>query len=155
VIRVLNQRIGLKGPIQPRYFELQLEGHSWFRWMIRLSGQERGGLWAEAAFPEAGIGREMLGACPQVGACAPAPIPGAGSTTLSWWPSSATAPLGVLSFLPPDRTASVGEEIRLDVMVTTSRTLRRQLTVSYDPKVLEFRQAFEGEFLKREGTATS
>jgi len=61
----------------------------------------------------------------------------------------------VLSVLPPDRTAAVGEEIRLDVMVTNIEDLAEgTLTVSYDPKVLEFRQAFEGEFLKREGTAT-
>src|SRR2546425_12160267 len=60
-----------------------------------------------------------------------------------------------LSVLPPDRTASVGEEIRLDVTVTNIEDLAEgTLTVSYDPKVLEFRQAFEGEFLKREGTAT-
>ena len=40
-------------------------------------------------------------------------------------------------------------------MVTNIEDLAEgTLTVSYDPKVLEFRQAFEGEFLKREGTAT-
>src|SRR2546425_6426974 len=61
-----------------------------------------------------------------------------------------------LSVLPPDRTASVGEEIRLDVTVTNIEDLAEgTLTVSYDPKVLEFRQAFEGEFLKRSEEHTS
>jgi general secretion pathway protein D len=100
-------------------------------------------------FPDAG--REMLGAV----RVSPGPAPaGAASPP----PEAATPrqpPLGVLSILPPDRTASVGEEIRLDVLVTNIVDLAEgTLTVSYDPNVLEFRQAFEGEFLVREGTAT-
>ncbi len=102
-------------------------------------------------FPEAGIGRGTLGAVP----ASPAPAP---PGALSPAPEAAPPrqpPLGVLSVLPADRTASVGEEIRLDVLVTNIEDLAEgTLTVSYDPKVLEFRQAFEGEFLKREGTAT-
>src|SRR5712692_8129731 len=102
-------------------------------------------------FPDGGIGRGMLGAVPASPAPAPpgAPSPG---------PEAAPPrqpPLGVLSVLPADRTAAVGEEIRLDVLVTNIEDLAEgTLTVSYDPKVLEFRQAFEGEFLKREGTTT-
>jgi general secretion pathway protein D len=100
-------------------------------------------------FPEVAVGRGVLGAVP----ASPAP-PGAPSQA-----PEAVLPrqphLGVLSFLPPDRTAAVGEEIRLDVMVANIEDLAEgTLTISYDPKVLEFRQAFEGEFLKREGTAT-
>src|SRR5437588_9822973 len=41
-----------------------------------------------------------------------------------------------------------------DVVTNVEDLAEGTLTVSYDPKVLEFRQAFEGEFLKREGTAT-
>ncbi len=65
-------------------------------------------------FPEAGIGRGTLGAVP----ASPAPAP---PGALSPAPEAAPPrqpPLGVLSVLPADRTASVGEEIRLDVLVT-------------------------------------
>src|SRR3989454_1604988 len=101
-------------------------------------------------FPDAGAGKGISGAAP----ISPAPAPpGAPSSPRSQVPRQ--PPLGVLSLLPPDRTASVGEEIRLDVLVTNIEDLAEgTLTISYDPKVLEFRQAFEGEFLKREGTAS-
>jgi len=101
-------------------------------------------------FPDAGAGKGIYGAAP----ISPAPAPpGAPSSPRSQVPRQ--PPLGVLSLLPPDRTASVGEEIRLDVLVTNIEDLAEgTLTISYDPKVLEFRQAFEGEFLKREGTAS-
>src|SRR2546427_11096912 len=99
----------------------------------------------------------MLGAVPASPAPAlpgaPSPVPEAPAPPGGQVPRP--PPLGVLSVLPPDRTASVGEEIRLDVTVTNIEDLAEgTLTVSYDPKVLEFRQAVEGEFLKREGTAT-
>src|SRR3989454_8191488 len=101
-------------------------------------------------FPDAGAGKGISGAAP----ISPAPAPpGAPSSPRSQVPRQ--PPLGVLSLLPPDRTASVGEEIRLDVLVTNIEDLAEgTLTISYDPKVLEFRQAFEGEFLKREGAAS-
>jgi len=101
-------------------------------------------------FPDTGAGKGIYGAAP----ISPAPAPpGAPSSPRSQVPRQ--PPLGVLSLLPPDRTASVGEEIRLDVLVTNIEDLAEgTLTISYDPKVLEFRQAFEGEFLKREGTAS-
>ena len=108
-------------------------------------------------FPDGGIGRGILGAVPASPAPAlpgaPSPVPEAPAPPGGQVPRP--PPLGVLSVLPPDRTASVGEEIRLDVTVTNIEDLAEgTLTVSYDPKVLEFRQAFEGEFLKREGTAS-
>src|SRR5213593_1451117 len=101
-------------------------------------------------FPDAGAGKGISGAAP----ISPAPAPpGAPSSPRSQVPRQ--PPLGVLSLLPADRTASVGEEIRLDVLVTNIEDLAEgTLTISYDPKVLEFRQAFEGEFLKREGAAS-
>jgi general secretion pathway protein D len=108
-------------------------------------------------FPDGGLGRGILGAVPVSPAPAlpgaPSPVPEAPAPPGGQVPRPPS--LGVLSVLPPDRTAAVGEEIRLDVMVTNIEDLAEgTLTVSYDPKVLEFRQAFEGEFLKREGTAT-
>src|SRR5437016_11686983 len=107
--------------------------------------------------PDAGTGRGMLGAVPASPAPAPSgvPSPAPEAPAPPGGQVPRPPPLGVLSVLPPDRTAAVGEEIRLDVMVTNIEDLAEgTLTVSYDPRVLEFRQAFEGEFLKREGTAT-
>src|SRR5438034_6683409 len=63
-------------------------------------------------FPDTGTGKGILCAAP-VG---PAPSP----------PSSQVPrqpPLGVLSFLPPDLTVSVGQEIRLDVQVSNIEDL--------------------------------
>jgi general secretion pathway protein D len=108
-------------------------------------------------FPDAGVGRGMLGAVPASPAPAPpgAPFPAPEAPPPPGGQVPRQPPLGVLSVLPADRTASVGEEIRLDVLVTNIEDLAEgTLTFSYDPRVLEFRQAFEGEFLKREGTAT-
>src|SRR5947208_1408835 len=98
-------------------------------------------------FPE--IGRGVIGAVPASPASAPSGAPSPAPE------APRQPPLGVLSILPSDLTASVGQEIRLDVHVTNIENLAEgTLTISYDPKVLEFRQAFEGEFLKRGGTAT-
>jgi general secretion pathway protein D len=103
------------------------------------------------------VGRGIGGAVP----ASPAPVPPGAPSPAPEAPAPPGGqvprqpPLGVLSFLPADRTAAVGEEIRLDVLVANVEDLvEGTLTVSYNPKVLEFRQAFEGEFLKREGTAT-
>src|SRR6266571_2200113 len=105
-------------------------------------------------FPDTGAGKGISGAAP----ISPAPAPPGAPSPAPSSPGSQVPrqpPLGVLSLLPADRTASVGEEIRLDVLVTNIEDLAEgTLTISYDPKVLEFRQAFEGEFLKREGTAS-
>jgi len=105
-------------------------------------------------FPDTGAGKGISGAAPMrptpAPPGAPSPAPSSPGSQVPRQP-----PLGVLSLLPADRTASVGEEIRLDVLVTNIEDLAEgTLTISYDPKVLEFRQAFEGEFLKREGTAS-
>ena len=78
---------------------------------------------------------------------------------------SATAPSGgppprptppvTLSLRPAEGTVPVGQETRLDVLVANIEDLAEgTLTVSYDPRVLEFRQATEGEFLKREGAGS-
>ena len=61
-----------------------------------------------------------------------------------------------LSLRPPDGTVLVGQETMLEVLVANVEALTEgALTVSYDPKVLEFRQALAGEFLKRDGDATA
>src|SRR5437867_896230 len=108
-------------------------------------------------FPDTGAGKSISGVAAVSPASVPpgaqSPAPEASDPPRSQVPRQ--PPLGVLSILPPDRTASVGEEIRLDVLITNIEDLAEgTLTISYDPKVLEFRQAFEGEFLQREGTAT-
>src|SRR2546422_2610235 len=105
-------------------------------------------------FPDTGAGKGIYGAAP----ISPAPAPPGAPSPAPSSPGSQVPrqpPLGVLSLLPPDLAVSVGQEIRLDVLVTNIEDLAEgTLTISYDPKVLEFRQAFEGEFLKREGTAS-
>jgi len=61
----------------------------------------------------------------------------------------------MLAVRPPDGTVGVGQETRVDFLVTDADALvESTFTITYDPNVLEFRQALEGEFLKREGTAT-
>src|SRR5712692_2503332 len=105
-------------------------------------------------FPDTGAGKGISGAAPM----RPTPAPPGAPSLAPSSPGSQVPrqpPLGVLSLLPPDLAVSVGQEIRLDVLVTNIEDLAEgTLTISYDPKVLEFRQAFEGEFLKREGTAS-
>jgi general secretion pathway protein D len=69
-------------------------------------------------------------------------------------PAASLAP-AILTIRPPDGAVQVGKETNLDVMVAGADGLAEAtLTVSYDPKVMEFRQALEGEFLKRSGSAT-
>lgn len=60
---------------------------------------------------------------------------------------------------PADLTAQVGRELRLDVMAEHLRGLQEgKITLRYDPQVLEFRKAVEGDLLKqgeRGGTVTA
>ena len=61
----------------------------------------------------------------------------------------------VVLLRPADSTVLVGQETRLDLQVANVEGLvESTVTINYDPKVLEFRQAFEGDFLKRGGAAT-
>jgi general secretion pathway protein D len=61
----------------------------------------------------------------------------------------------MLSVRPPDGTGTLGQPTTVDVLVdNVEGLLESSFTMSYDPKILEFRGAQEGEFLKREGTAT-
>jgi general secretion pathway protein D len=61
----------------------------------------------------------------------------------------------MLSVRPPDGIGSLGQETTVDVLVdNVEGLLESTFTMTYDPKVLEYRGAQEGEFLKRGGTAT-
>jgi general secretion pathway protein D len=100
-------------------------------------------------FSEAGPGKGLSAApvsrpAPQA-PVAPAPVPPGAALPLP----AATA---VLSLNPADGAVAVGQETRLDVLVTNMQDLAGgSVTIGYDPKVLEFRQAIEGEFLKQAG----
>lgn len=59
-----------------------------------------------------------------------------------------------LSFRPVDAVAEIGQETTVDLLLSEVDTVTEaSYMVTYDPKLLEFRQAREGEFLKREGAA--
>lgn len=111
-------------------------------------------------FGEAGLGTAV--SAPALSRPAPAPVaPPVTAPAPPPAPSSSESPAppsvlpAVLSILPPDRTLLVGQDARLDVLATdVAGLVEGTLTVTYDPKVLEFRQAIEGEFLKRDGAAT-
>ncbi len=71
--------------------------------------------------------------------------------------SAAATPLKpvMISVRPPDGIGSLGQETTVDVHLdNVEGLLESSFTMTYDPKVLEFRGAQEGEFLKRGGTAT-
>ena len=93
-------------------------------------------LFSEASMEKALSGSSQTGAAPQ--------------------PASAPASLkaAALSISPADGTVQVGQETKLDVVVTNLADLSGgTLTVGFDPKILEFRQALEGAFLKQDGGA--
>jgi general secretion pathway protein D len=68
-----------------------------------------------------------------------------------------TAPLNsaILSVRPPDAVAALGQPTTVELLVDNVEGLvESNLTITYDPKILEFREAQEGEFLKRGRAAT-
>ena len=78
----------------------------------------------------------------------PASSPPSGSSSQHTGPA-------VLSIRPTNGSAFVGQDVKVEVLVSNVDDLAEgTLTFSYDPRVLEFRQALEGEFLKRDGAAT-
>ncbi len=109
-------------------------------------------------FGEAGVGTGMSGVRPSAPAPAAPPAPpgpGGLAPSPSGGPSSSRAAPVVLSIRPPTGPVLVGQDIRLDVLVSNiDEFAEGTLTISYDPKILEFRQVLEGEFLKRDGSAT-
>jgi general secretion pathway protein D len=85
--------------------------------------------------------------------------PGLVPTGLGPVPSQQGGPIALrpstLSMRPADGTVGVGQQANVDLLVSDAEGLvESTFTVTYDPKVLEFRQALEGEFLRRDGNAT-
>jgi len=91
---------------------------------------------------------------PPVAALPPGPP---GAPPAATMPPSATAPpiTAILSVRPTDGTVLRGKEARVDMLVSNANALMESIvTLRYDPNVLEFRQALDGEFLKRDGAAS-
>ncbi len=62
----------------------------------------------------------------------------------------------VLAIRPPELSAFAGQEFAVELLADNVESLAESsVTVSYDPKVLEFRRAVEGEFLTRNGASGS
>jgi general secretion pathway protein D len=61
-----------------------------------------------------------------------------------------------LELKPVDATVPVGQETRLDIALTSVKDLYGSiLTISYDPKIVDFKAATEGGFLKKDNQQTS
>jgi hypothetical protein len=61
-----------------------------------------------------------------------------------------------LELRPPEVSASVGQDVRFELAVEGVKSLYGAiLTISYDPKVVDFKTATEGPFLKKDGQQTS
>jgi len=75
--------------------------------------------------------------------------------------SVSTAPLlavsaSTLQLMPADALVPVGQEGKLELSAENVRNLYGAIiTLSYDPKVVEFKTASEGTFLKKDGQQTS
>jgi general secretion pathway protein D len=68
----------------------------------------------------------------------------------------AAASAALLELKPSDTTVPVGQESRFDVSVAGVRDLYGSIiTISYDPKVVDFKAAAEGAFLKKDNQQTS
>lgn len=62
----------------------------------------------------------------------------------------------VLAIRPPELSAFAGQEFAVELLADNIESFTESsVTVSYDPKVLEFRRAMEGEFLTRNGAPAS
>jgi general secretion pathway protein D len=58
----------------------------------------------------------------------------------------------VLALRPPELSTFAGQEFRTDLTVDNMESLSESVvTVAYDPQVIEFRRAMEGDLLKRDG----
>ncbi len=70
-------------------------------------------------------------------------------------PEAANA-VAVLDLKPAETAAAVGQETRLDMTVANVKDLYGAIiTLSYDPKVVDFKAAAEGAFLKKDSQQTS
>ena len=62
----------------------------------------------------------------------------------------------MLAIRPPELSAFAGQEFAVELLADNIESFTESsVTVSYDPKVLEFRRAAEGEFLTRNGVPGS
>ena len=62
----------------------------------------------------------------------------------------------VLAIRPPELSVFTGQEFAVELLADNIESFTESsVTVSYDPKVLEFRRAVEGEFLVRNDTPAS
>ena len=103
-------------------------------------------------FGEAGAGPALSG---NASAGPPPTTAAAAIPTPAPVPAPRPAPSAALALRPSDGTVAVGQEISQDVLVTSIEGLAEgTLTINYDPRVLEFRHVIEGEFLKRDGSAS-
>jgi hypothetical protein len=71
-------------------------------------------------------------------------------------PSSSVSSAVLLEIKPPDAPVSVGQEVRFELMAGGAKDLYGAIvTLSYDPKVVEFKIASEGALLKKDNQQTS
>jgi general secretion pathway protein D len=71
-------------------------------------------------------------------------------------PADQAAAAASLMIRPGEASAQIGQEVRLDLALGAVKDLYGAIiTLGYDPKVVEFKAASEGEFLKKDGQQTS
>jgi hypothetical protein len=87
----------------------------------------------------------------------PVPLPSA-STQPATPPFAVAGGAAVLALRPPELSAFAGQEFRADLTADNVESFSDSVvTVAYDPKIVEFRRAMEGDLLKRDngqGTIT-
>jgi general secretion pathway protein D len=71
-------------------------------------------------------------------------------------PQESAITAAVLEFKPETATAQVGQDVRFDVSLSDVKSLYGAIiTIAYDPKIVDFKSAAEGPFLKKDGQQTS
>ncbi|MGH7260375.1 MAG: tetratricopeptide repeat protein, partial [Nitrospiraceae bacterium] len=103
--------------------------------------------------PQQGRGQGESGPPPATGASSVTPLPqqgrGAGGEAVA-------GGAAVLAIRPPELSAFAGQEFVVELLADNVESFSESVVmVAYDPKVLEFRRAAEGEFLTRNGAAAS
>lgn len=77
-------------------------------------------------------------------------------TTSAFTNMAASAPTVVLEVKPSESDTRVGQEIKFDVTAANAHELYGAIiTLGYDPKIIDFKAASEGAFLKKDGQQTS
>jgi len=70
--------------------------------------------------------------------------------------SEAANAVTVLDLKPPETAVAVGQEARLEISAAGAKDLYGAIiTLSYDPKIVDFKAAAEGAFLKKDNQQTS